>query len=296
MKTRDEYRKEREQLSDSFQDMLQRKIAAMHSRLYTALSPFFDAFDTNDGNVQYNIRNITKTGQAQRIILDFTREEKPGLIGWILNKADQLFRVNRLYFQQVPGVEYEPKTVDARVRQKIFLNLGYDVNSNQLIPGGWIDSLTNADEVALRVAQDMQNAVTRKMPLQEFKKTFRAAFINPKGLGYLERHYNTFAFDLYQSVDRQTQQQYSEQLGLNYALYSGGLIKTSRDFCEARSMMYYSKDEIRKWKSEEFQGKLKNGYDPFIHCGGYNCRHHLSFVSEEFMVRTGKIKSVDTYK
>jgi len=302
MKTPSEYRRERDQVARRLQQQLRRKVASFQRALYGVVVPIFDTFERDGDNVTFGIRNISKTGEAQRRILDTADSMKPGFIGWIIKKADQLFNLNRLYFKS-SELSYEPEVVDFRVRQKIFRNLGYDVQRNVIIPRGWIDTLTDVRPVALQVAQDMTRAMATRMPLNVFKETFRKDFISPDGLGYLERHYNTFAFDLYQSVDRETQNQYSEELGLNYALYSGTIKNNTRPFCRARVQHYYSKDEIRKWKNLEFKGKLQQGYDPFIHCGGYNCihcggyncRHHLSFVSEEYLKRRGLFNEVNKY-
>jgi hypothetical protein len=74
-------------------------------------------------------------------------------------------------------------------------------------------------------------------------------------------------------------------LGLKYAVYQGGLIKTSRDFCEDRNNKCFSEKEIMSWENLNWEGKPQIGYNALIDCGGYNCRHRLDWISEEYAKR-----------
>tara|TARA_R110000782_G_scaffold9198_2_gene29774 strand:+ start:262 stop:957 length:696 start_codon:yes stop_codon:yes gene_type:complete len=61
--------------------------------------------------------------------------------------------------------------------------------------------------------------------------------------------------------------------GVERFTYAGGVIDTTREFCESHVDKTYSEAEIRSiWSSQTWGGK-KPG-DPFVTRGGYNCRHH----------------------
>jgi hypothetical protein len=120
--------------------------------------------------------------------------------------------------------------------------------------------------------------------MKQFKTNFRTFFVNPAGLGVIESQFNRFAQDIFQDFDRETQRTYADELNLNYAIYSGTEIKTTRDFCEARINNIYSRKEIAKWNSKDWKGKRK-GVPVEVQCGGYNCRHHFSFISDELAKR-----------
>jgi hypothetical protein len=69
----------------------------------------------------------------------------------------------------------------------------------------------------------------------------------------------------------------AQELGLEWYRYIGGVIRTTRDFCEERDGGYYHKSEIEEWAGEDWDGKIE-GTDAdniFTYCGGYNCRHDL---------------------
>ncbi|HEY3387541.1 MAG TPA: hypothetical protein VGK46_13585, partial [Saprospiraceae bacterium] len=99
--------------------------------------------------------------------------------------------------------------------------------------------------------------------------------------------------DPYVKVDRFIGKKYATALELTYAIYQGGTIGTSREFCIERNNKVFSRDEIAAFGTPqdefggytdkaagEFQGKT-DPYEPFEDLGGYNCRHFLSFVSDE---------------
>ena len=99
---------------------------------------------------------------------------------------------------------------------------------------------------------------------------------------------NSSVFDVYQKADRIAQNTFADELELNAAMYIGGLILGSRSFCKARNGKIFLRPEIAAWKTLEFSGKPKTGYEPFTDLGGYRCRHHLSWIGDSTAVRLDK--------
>jgi len=66
----------------------------------------------------------------------------------------------------------------------------------------------------------------------------------------------------------------SEELGLELFVYLGPDDDITRPFCEARVGQVFTRQEIDEWDNGQ-------GLDAAIYCGGYNCRHQLSPISEE---------------
>lgn len=88
---------------------------------------------------------------------------------------------------------------------------------------------------------------------------------------------------------RQQGVQLANQFNVQYFRYAGTEIDTTRPFCEARVGNIYTKDEIEKWASESWSGKIK-GTDKtniFIVCGGWSCRHDLMPVSAKRALKEG---------
>lgn len=73
---------------------------------------------------------------------------------------------------------------------------------------------------------------------------------------------------------RAVHQKKSEDFDLNFFLYAGGLIKTSREFCIQRAGKVFPKSALDTW--DNGQGLPANPY-----LGGYNCRHTLVFMTKD---------------
>lgn len=81
---------------------------------------------------------------------------------------------------------------------------------------------------------------------------------------------------------RAYQNSVTEDLGLFWYRYVGGIMDKSREFCRDRNGGYFTQKEIESWASLEWQGKnnLTTGSSIFVLCGGYNCNHQLIPVHE----------------
>ena len=100
-----------------------------------------------------------------------------------------------------------------------------------------------------------------------------------------QRYFSRWTHDIYSQMQRVGANRIRVDLGLKYAVYQGGLIKTSRDFCEDRNNKCFSEKEIMSWENLNWEGKPQIGYNALIDCGGYNCRHRLDWISEEYAKR-----------
>lgn len=76
---------------------------------------------------------------------------------------------------------------------------------------------------------------------------------------------------------RSFQQAVTADLKLEWYLYAGGLIDTSRPFCVERAGRYYHESEIKTWAHEDWAGKMRGTTESsiFQFCGGYSCGHQL---------------------
>jgi hypothetical protein len=99
--------------------------------------------------------------------------------------------------------------------------------------------------------------------------------------GMAQKYYSRWTHDIYSQYQRVGANQVRKKLGLKYAIYQGGLIESSRPFCEQRNGKVFSEEEIEKWINLNFEGKPDVGYNPIADLGGYNCRHRLDWISEE---------------
>lgn len=236
------------------------------------------SIETEDGKIKYTAKNLGKVAGLFTVFQKFQRQYRDTMLGGVLDWAGNLLGLNNDYFETFENPTEE--VADAAIRLTL-QRWGYNTVTRELIPGGYFETLFNSANVAQRTASLVNQAIAQKMSLAQFQDTFRKIFVGLPGQGMLERHWRTNSFDLYQRIDRTANLVYADRLGLEYAIYSGTLEEDSRPFCIARVNKVYSRPEIKSWEGLQFQGKPKVGYDPFVDCGGFNCRHHLSWISDE---------------
>lgn len=112
--------------------------------------------------------------------------------------------------------------------------------------------------------------------------------------GRLLSYSRGIAHDSFAVADRSTVSAYAAEYGMEWYLYLGGEIETTRPFCAERVGGYYHQKEIEKWgdgiatlgmawpKKGAWGGEMDgtNSSTIFSVAGGYNCRHVISPVSE----------------
>ncbi len=245
---------------------------------YTAVIDWtIGAIDTDGGKIKYTASNLSKVQGLYRVFAAFQAKFKGTMLGSVLDWTGEIIGLNNDYFESFAA---PAETVAETARRLTLQRWGYNTGANSIIPGGYFESLFSNQQAAQKIAQLVNQAIIQKMPLKDFQKTFKQVFVGKPGEGMLERYWSTNSFDLFQRIDRTANLVYADKLGLNHAIYSGTLEEDSRPFCVTRVNKVFSRPEISKWSDLNFQGKPKIGYDPFVDCGGFNCRHHLSWISD----------------
>lgn len=96
-----------------------------------------------------------------------------------------------------------------------------------------------------------------------------------------------WADDAIHQFQRNYMEAISADLNLEYYLYGGTVIRTTRPFCQMKAGKYYSLKEVQGWASRDWAGKIPgtNSQNIRTYLGGYRCRHRLIPVSEEIFNR-----------
>lgn len=279
MPTRNELEKRRIAESEKAQKATNAVVRSLQLVAYGLVTDWLiESLETENGKIKYTASNLAKVAGLFNVLKRFQRQYKTTMLGTVLDWAGRLFGLNNDYFDTFSN---PTESVADTARRLTLQRWGYNVNTGSLIPGGYFESLFTNANVGQRVAGLVNQAITQKMSLAQFQKTFRQVFVGQVGQGMLEKHWRTNSFDLYMRLDRTANLIYADRLGLNYAVYSGTLEEDSRPKCIASVNKVFSRPEIDKWRYENFQGKPKYGYDPFVDCAGYNCRHSWSWISDE---------------
>jgi hypothetical protein len=281
-----DYIKQRESFSEDSQKALMKRVAALQSGLWSELlEKVISELETDaDGKIKFNSANVNRVGRAS-VVWAAYRGKTGGLTDWIVRQLLRLFALNSAYVREVGKLS---DTVEARAKSLLFQNLGYDLDKKEIIKDSWLYNLNAQEDVKQRVVGRLSAALQSQMGLKEFRETFKNDFLDTKtGLGYASRYFEQKTFDLFQKFDRSTQQAYAVQLGTKWRLYSGTLMQPvkggtrgTRPYCWRRVGNIYEDAVIAEWVNEDFSGKPE-GFDPFLDCGGIQCRHNWSVISEQ---------------
>lgn len=263
--------------STAFMDALIRSLQASLSAL--VLEWVAGKIETQDGRMKYSASNLGKVAGLYLLFDRFARRYKKTVLGGILYRAGRLLGLNRDYFAAVTEKPIEESVQDA-ARRLTLRRWGYNTVTGELIPGGYMEALFQNRGVARNIAALVNRAIAGQMSMADFQKQFRRVFIGKPGQGMLEKHWRVNSYDLFARIDRAANLVYADRLGLEYAIYSHTIIKTSRKWCVDHANGVFSRQEIDAWKNADWAGKFEIGYDPYLDCGGYQCRGHWSFISD----------------
>lgn len=150
-----------------------------------------------------------------------------------------------------------------------------------------LETLLANDGLELQLKQPLKEILSQNVnsgaSLGDLLKQVRE-FIkgSPDAEGKLMRYSKQITRDSLFNFSRSMQESIAENAGIQYYLYSGGLMKESRPFCALRSGNFYHKKEVEKWASQAWTGKRAGTTSStiFIYAGGHNCLHQIIPVSE----------------
>lgn len=221
---------------------------------------------------------LSSPSSADATLVNWAKTDLLKTVGQWAGDILAVGRSNGDYFRQLAGSPKDYLAVQAQAVPLLLNRFGLEAGG-QLQPGGFFAGFMGDTNLASQVKQLAWKSKAAGVGLQQFKRDINALVDgSPDRAGLVQRHFNTFAYDTYQQADAQTQDFYAVKLQLPAALYLGGEIAGTREFCHERQGNVYTREEIAGWINLEFNGKTPD-YNPFTDRGGYNCRHHLHYIT-----------------
>lgn len=278
-----DHSRERVQLIDRLDKQFRRAVRRLEQEFFEAVRDFYvSELDIVDGHVKKGTAaNYARVNKIENLSKKFAANEGRNIAKKIARGFHNLIQVNESYFG---GVAFASAGLQKRVRKDLLRRYGIkEVKGGlDLVKGGWVLNLSKIDNPFQRVQEMGVRAVAQGIPLGAFQKQIKDAAFDT-GARSIKHHYRTNANDAYAQFDRTTQTTYADELGLRAFIYEGGLIETSREFCEERNGKVFTTEEAEAWEFLDWKGKNKD-YDPLRDMGGYNCRHHPSFISDQLAI------------
>lgn len=153
------------------------------------------------------------------------------------------------------------------------LKANVNITKDALLGAGVRDNFSNAIRELLKAnisgigdKKELRKILTQFIEGSETEKPF------------LQRYITQVTNDSVMTFNQEYLNTISEDLDIEYYLYSGTIIKDSRPFCVARTGRLFTKEQVKAWgKLGPWQGKIPgtNEKTIFVYRGGYNCRHTI---------------------
>ena len=245
-----------------------------------------------------NLKTLAKIkGRINRVIL--SGEYKQSLQTFMDGYAE-IEKLQTKYFQQLTKTYKPPKVLDAIRQSSVESTLNY------LTEAGIGVNVTD------KIAQIINTNITSGAKYSDLVNQLRVHLLNDEnGAGALDRYTKQITTDALNQYSASYMSAVADDLGLEWFMYTGAVIDTSRTFCEALvKKKYIHKSElpaIIKGHFEEFtkldgkiseKTKLPQGMVPgttpenfHVYRGGYQCGHQFVPVDDgvvPYLVRIAK--------
>jgi len=245
------------------------------------LEAVLDMFEFEGGNLKKSQKNIQALRKLERL---FDKFEKDIIRDELALFAAELLEVGGLTAEYYEATTPAAKAAAIRNSLELFRSVMGIEKDGGLIAGGYLDRLGKTPEVREQLRQYVVQSIVSKRSLSQFQSGFRALVEgNADTEGALQRYWRQYAYDTYNQAHEIVNTSMADELNLQYFIYQGSIIPTSRDFCRKKAGKVFSRSEALQWKNDPdlIDKKTAASYNPFLERGRYNCRHWLNWISDE---------------
>jgi hypothetical protein len=255
------------------------EVIKAQARLHRELSEKFIAKLTKDASgVISKKENRKLIAGIEKIFADFKTKDELRILKQFIGGVDEVLGINSDYYAEIsPDKRLAQLTREVKTEVKAMLGIG---DKGKLIKNGYLDKLVKNPAAKMKVKQLAQRKLGKGF--FEMRDSMKKLVVgDQKNYGLMQGYYRNYAYDTISQADAVAGKIFADKLGLNFASYDGGIIATSRDFCRERNGNVYHRSQIAKWNPTEAR---QPDYNPFIHLGGYGCRHFFNWISDDLAV------------
>ena len=261
---------------DSVPDALVSATQTAQRQIFKELVDLLDSLERDaKGQFLLSDKNFTIIEQiAGRMEQVVGKSEYDKALVQFAKEFNQQSQLSDLYFEKAMKGEFETKKLyDSSL--KLSQKNAIELLSKDIVAGGLIGEIKTILNTSVTTGQSFAQAVT----------SLRSAIEGNADIdGSMLRYVKTTAYDAFAVADRQYMEVVTQDLGLEWYLYFGDVIRDSRQFCIDRVGRYFHRQEVEGWgKIKDWQGRNYNTNPStiFTYLGGYNCKHSLMPVRME---------------
>lgn len=268
---------DRTKLIDALLRELEKTVTrAQRELLNRFISQWVDKLDVDEttGTIKNTLRNKRLLATVDKVFTDFIKTDGVQIAQAMVEGVAKVLDFNGKYYKGF-NTQAELNKIQPIVQEYMKSWLGLKGNG-KLEGNGYLQKTISSPQVLGQLKDLALRSVSGQQGYEATKKAV-GDFIdgNKQTAGLLQKYYRNFVYDTYSQVDRASAEVYAEKLKLDYAIYEGGLIKTSRKFCKERNGKVFTREEIAQMMPTE---AVPPNYNPFTDMGGFGCRHHWNWV------------------
>lgn len=215
----------------------------------------------------YIKRDLSKVGEFESLMDKYFDDHMVGYLTYmvgavrsILKKAAENFKEDGAEFSDVKFIE---EFLGVRANKVVSERQGHATV---------LFAAASMTAIRVDVINKLQQAMITNTFLPDFKKAIDSS-VSRRFHDYFEINSVAAIFNSYNSANYF----FAKKYDYTKFRYEGGLISESRDFCIERNGLEFPIETGREWNDLEWKGKIP-GVDFFVQCGGYNCRHWITYI------------------
>lgn len=229
-----------------------------------------------DGRIQYTAANFRDanifTSKIDKILSDFAPAFKEVAIKMLETSA-----YSADYFSSIAGVNATVADIEPKLKI-LSERIGIDYKTGKVIEGSYIYRLSKMDAVRNQIADYVGQSIATGADWKSFQSGMKELITgNSKIDGTLIRYSKQYVHDTARQASQQVDNFFADKYGLDYFLYFGDEIETTRPFCKSRYDKVFHKTDVKNWPDD--LPYFQPNYNFFIDRGGYNCRHMIRWIT-----------------
>jgi hypothetical protein len=253
--------------------------------IYNAL---FDELGKSGGAIASESGSTMKLSVAiEKVFKHFQQNKSVDIINGIVADLKEIGDLNKQYFSMFRVRAQRLSAIVQEVETMMQQRIGIDENG-KIVKGSYLSNLIYDTTLKNAVQKETRAAMANGLTIKQMMNNVKEVIVgNPDKLGGLSSQYRTFVHDTYAQYDNGYANGVAQKIGLNAAVYAGGLIATSRELCISLNNTVLSRGEIAKLKQSPLLLKTKQernsgvvSYNPFTDMGRWNCRHNWNWVTD----------------
>jgi hypothetical protein len=265
------------------------ELKQMQIELFNSITKkYIPSLKTEAGNLLSTKENFYSLSKFDKVISDFNKTYNDPYVANLSETMLQTANYSEAYYLAAGGGDQSLKAA-LKATETIKARLGV-LPDGGISKSGYIGRLSEMPEVTTTLKDYVTQNIVGKKSVSEFVSGFNEIVNGSKNIdGALVKYSSQYANDTYNQVDNAINEFVAEESGLEYFIYSGTIMRNTRCFCSKRVGKVFSVEDAARWVDDPTlpQSTTEPSYNPLVDLGRWNCRHSLSYISEEMAMELG---------